>query len=90
MLSGYSEFVNGTHIGLTEIKAMMVKPGVRNTPNVEIPYRSCNGVAICVMNPSASIEPSGGGTYPNAAINKAGLDEQSEYPIDSHKSTSFT
>ena len=71
---------------LTETSAMTVKPGSGNAPDVEIQYKICNSV----VNPFASIEASGGGTYPNEAIYKTGLDEQSEDPIDPYKSPSFT
>ena len=66
--------------------SMTVNPGSGNTWNAEIKYKICNNV----VNPSASIDASGSGTYPNTAINKTGLDEQSEHPIDPHRCTSFT
>ena len=75
-----------TYAALTEISAMEVKPGSGNAPDVEIQYKLCNSV----VNPSASIEASGSGTYPNEAIYKTRLDEQSEDPIDPHSSPSFT
>ena len=71
---------------LTETSAMMVKPRLGNAPDVEIQYKICNSV----VNLSASIEASGSGAYPSAAINKPGLDEQREDPIDPHDSPSFT
>jgi hypothetical protein len=37
-----------------------------------------------------SIDASGSWTYPNAAINKTRLDQQSEDPIDFPRSSSFT
>ena len=37
-----------------------------------------------------SIDASGSGTYPNAAINKTRIDQQSENPIDPITSSSFT
>jgi hypothetical protein len=86
MLSRSSERVEGTQVVLTETKTMTVKPGEGITPNVEIQYNICNSM----VNPAASIWASGSGTYPNAAIKKTGLNEQSEYPINPDKSTSFT
>jgi hypothetical protein len=68
--------------------SMSAKPISDSTWNAEIKYKIYNHSAV---NPSqaASIDVSGSGTYPNAAINKTGLDEQSKDPIDSHRSTSF-
>jgi hypothetical protein len=86
MLSRSLGCVEETCAVLTEINAMAVKPGEGNRPNVEIKYKICNSV----VNPSPSIMASGCGTYPNAAINKTGLDEQSKDPVDPNKSTSFT
>ena len=90
MFSQYSvpECVCGrnTCSALTETSAMEVKPGSGNAPDVEIQYKICNSV----VNPSARIEASGSWTYPNEAIYKTGLDEQSEDPIDPHNSPSFT
>ena len=71
---------------LTETRAMTVKPGSGNAPEVEIQYKICNSL----VNPSVSIEAPGRGTYPNAAIYNTGIDEQSEDPIDPHNSPSFT
>ena len=59
---------------------MVVKPGSGNFVDFEIQYKICNSAVI----PSMSIYGSGSGTYPNAAINKTGLDQQSEDPIDPH------
>ena len=75
-----------TYAVLTDTSAMKVKPGLGNAPDVEIQYKLCNSV----VSPSASIEASGSGTHPNEAIYKTRLDEQSEDPIDPHKSPSFT
>ena len=75
---------------LTEINnktaSMTVNPGSGNTWNAEIKYKIYNSV----VNTSASINAFGSGTYPDTAINKTRLDEQSEDPIDPHGSTSFT
>jgi hypothetical protein len=71
---------------LTETPAMKVKPGSRNTPKAEIPYKICDRP----VSHSVIIDASGSGTYPNAAINETGLDEQSEDPINPHRSTSST
>jgi hypothetical protein len=86
MLSQSSECAVETCAVLTETNAMVVKPGDGKTPNVEIQYKICNSA----VNPSPSIKASGSGTYPNAAINNTGLDEQSKDPIGPDKFTSFT
>jgi methyl coenzyme M reductase subunit C len=70
---------------LTETPVMKVKPGSSITPNAEITYKICNSA----VNHSVIIDASGSGTYPNAAINKTGLDEQSEDPIDPNRSAAF-
>jgi hypothetical protein len=71
---------------LTETPAMKVKPGSRNTPKAKIPYKICD----CPVSHSVIIDTSGSGTYPNTAINESRLDEQSENPINPHRSTSST
>ena len=78
-------FIRNTSGVLTETPAMVMKPGSRNTPKAEITYKICE----CAVN-SVSIEASGSGTYPNAAINETRLDEQSEDPIDPHRPIPFT
>ena len=69
---------------LTATPAMKVKPGSSIKPNADIIYIICNSA----VNQSVVIDNSGGVTYPNAAIKKTGLDQQSEYPIDPYISTS--
>ena len=63
--------------------SMTVKPGSGNTRNAEIKYKICNGI----RKYSASIRATK--TYPKATINKTGLDEQSEDPLDPDGYTSF-
>jgi hypothetical protein len=89
MLNLYSVPERNVHVAvLTEINnktaSMTVKPGSGNTWNAEITYKICN------FSVTASADASGSETYPNAAINKTGLDEESEDPIDPHRCTSFT
>jgi hypothetical protein len=70
---------------LTATPAMAMKPGSRNTPKTEIAYKTCDSA----VNHSVIFDASRSGTYPNTAINETGLDEQSENPIDLHRSTSI-
>ena len=74
-----------TCVVLTTIPAMKAKPRLSIKPNADIRYIICNST----VNHSVIIDTSGGVTYPNAAINKTGLDEQNEDPIGSYRSTSF-
>ena len=73
-----------TRVVLTETPPMKVKPGSSIKPNADIIYMICNSV----VNHSVIIDTSGGETYPNATIDKTGLDQQSENPINPYISTS--
>ena len=77
-----TEMCGKEHAELTEanskMASMTVNPGSGNTRNAEIRYKICNGM----VNPSENNDALR--TYPKAAINKTGLDEQSEDPLDPH------
>ena len=65
---------------------MTVKPGSGNTRNAEIRYKICNQQ---YNEPFSAHRRFGSETYPKAAIDKTGLDEQSEDPLYPHRYAPF-